>query len=118
MKKFLQALLLVGVGVTGYSQLAQAEAPAPELRPGPYFYAFEECKFGCMLMESNPSNAVIFSGAVPKTYRVCVYQPTGYVPEASVRVDDRSVSTRGCMDVNGRSITLTGGKAKVGRVPE
>ena len=69
MKKFLQAFLLVGVGVTGYSQLAQAEAPAPELRPGPYFYAFEECKFGCM-------------------------------------------------DVNGRSITLTGGKAKVGRVPE
>lgn len=77
-------------------------------------FAVGHCQIGCVIFNTHPST--IYSGAVPKSYRICSVD-TFIV---RVTVDNRLVEIAGrdCADVNGSNILLQDGTARAGRLPE
>ena len=88
--------------LVGHAQ--QAEGP----------YALEGCKKGCVFAAATHDTVTLFSGAVPRTYRVCARNPfvNLVVDNAEVRLRDGD-----CSDVNGRQIKLFKGEVVFGLLP-
>ena len=80
-------------------------------------FAAEACRSGCSVVNSNGS---FYVGSATRTYRVCT--ANGFA--ASITVDGTPISipstkydVRGCVDVSGKSLTLTSGEIAVGPLP-
>jgi hypothetical protein len=104
MKKLLSLIASVAFA-SSFAGVADAQVQAPSS------FATESCRTGCHWYERG---GVVYSGAVPKTYRVCA-------GNASVKVQaDRrviAISSNYCADVNGSQIVLLDDTALAGLLP-
>lgn len=103
----LTALTLISATLAGQA-MAQATPP---------IFASEACKSGCVYHNARLEESTIYSGAIPKSYRIC----TASLFEAKANVDGKTVTIKGdgfCSDVNGLKIVLTDKEARVGRIPD
>lgn len=100
---------LVAPFISSAALLCSTGVSAQALQPSPY--ASEACNTGCANFERE---AIVYSGALVRTYRVCANNWN-----INVIVDGRRVpiSSNYCADVSGQTIRIDGPSARAGLLP-